>query len=433
LPHASPFLAEILGAVAAVVVVVLGTRTRFRNVRPEYWLVFGGLAVVAFCGVITNRVEPGTTFAGIRTYLRALPWFFIPAVYAFSEKQIRTQLKLLLGICMIQIPFVVQQFMRTGGKFAKVGFTGDWISGTMLISSILSIFLIGATCISAALLLRKRITLRQFLVLFVLLLFPTTINETKGTLLLLPVGLMVAMLVGAKPQLRAKYALVTTLLIGGFVAVFIPIYDQLIATRTNPIGITEYFSDPETLERYLSKGDEVGTTDKKARRMDSLVVSAKFVARDPVSLSFGLGIGNASDSALGEGFEGHYFEVLRPFMLTSFNRILLELGAIGFVLLMLIYWLLFADARMVARRNDGLMGAIAAGWSGIVVVMFVALFYKDIVRHTSLSFLFWYLSGVIAAQRVRLTALTEHTEPVANTLVGRGELSANPRAARGVQ
>jgi hypothetical protein len=244
---------------------------------------------------------------------------------------------------------------------------------------------------------------------------------------------MVAMLVGAKPQLRAKYALVTTLLIGGFVAVFIPIYDQLIATRTNPIGITEYFSDPETLERYLSKGDEVGTTDKKARRMDSLVVSAKFVARDPVSLSFGLGIGNASDSALGEGFEGHYFEVLRPFMLTSFNRILLELGAIGFVLLMLIYWLLFADARMVARRNDGLMGAIAAGWSGIVVVMFVALFYKDIVRHTSLSFLFWYLSGVIAAQRVRLTALTEHTGPVANTLVGRGELSANPRAARGVQ
>jgi hypothetical protein len=33
--------------------------------------------------------------------------------------------------------------------------------------------------------------------------------------------------------------------------------------------------------------------------------------------------------------------------------------------------------------------------------MLIALFYKDVVTHTPLSFLFWYFSGLIAAQRVR--------------------------------
>lgn len=434
LPSASPLLAEILGAVALVIVVLLGSRNRFRYVRPEYWLLFGGLAVVAFCGVLANNVEPGTAFAGMRTYLRALPWFFIPAVYAFSEKQIRTQLKLLLGICMIQIAFSVHQFIRTEGKWADVGFTGDWISGTLMTSSMMSVFLIGATCIATGLLLRKRITLRQFVGLFALLLFPTTINETKGTLLLLPLGLMVVLLVGTGPKLRSKYALVTALLVGGFLAVFVPIYDNLVSSRANPTGITEYFTEPDTLERYLRKGRDVGTTER-AGRIDSIVVSAKFIARDPVSLMFGLGIGNASDSALGQGFAGRYFDLLRPFLLTGFSRIVLELGVIGFALLTMIYWSIFSDVRIVARRSEGLVGAIGAGWGGITIVMFVVLFYKDVVNHASLSFLFWYLSGLVAAQRVRAWASSAHDKPLVETLHRdeRAELSRNSPAARSAE
>jgi hypothetical protein len=120
-----------------------------------------------------------------------------------------------------------------------------------------------------------------------------------------------------------------------------------------------------------------------------------------VTLGFGLGIGNVSDSALGKGFVGAYSEVFQPFLVTSYARLMLELGAIGFVCLIMIYWLIFADARAVARQRDDLIGTLAAGWTGVTAIMLVALFYKDVVVHTPSSFLFWYFSGLIAAQRVR--------------------------------
>jgi hypothetical protein len=403
LPKAAQYLPEILGGIALLIVASLGAGNRFRYVRPEYWLFFGGIAAVVLCGVIVNRVESGTVFAGLRTYLRALPWFFIPAVYGFSDKQIREQLRLLLAICLIQVPLAVQQLMSTRSGFAGDIYTGDWISGTMLVSSTLSIFLVGAICIATGLAIRRRITGRQFLMLFILLLLPTTINETKGTLLLLPLGLVLAFFSATRPKVRLKYAVVLVLLTVGFLATFVPIYNHLIAARAYPKEIAEYFTDPQKLESYMKKGVDIGATET-AGRYDSVVVTSSFIARDPVTLAFGLGIGNASNSALGKGFTGHYFDVLKPFLVTSFARVVSELGAIGFALLVVIYWLIFSDARIVARSNDGLLGALAAGWTGVAAIMLVALFYKDVVTQVPLSFVFWYLSGLLAAERARASA-----------------------------
>jgi hypothetical protein len=403
LPKGTQFLPEVLSAIALVAILSLGTRNRFRHVRPEYWLFFGGIAVIVCCGILVNDVEPGPTFAGIRTYLWAMPWFFLPAVYAFAEEQIRTQLKLLLVICLIQLPLAVQQLRRTVSGFAGDVYTGDWISGTLMLSSTLSICLIGATCIAFGLLLRKRISGRQFVVLAGLLLLPTTINETKSTLVLLPLGLLIILFAGARAQTRIKYGLATALLFVGFLTAFVPIYDSLSSGRAVPKQLSEFWTDPQKLQRYMHKGTELGTTERIPGRIDSVIVASKFIGRDPVWTAFGLGIGNASASRLGEKFSGHYSKVLQPFLVTSFARLVLEIGAIGFALLMAVYWLIFSDARRVAQRHEGLVGAIAVGWTGVTVIMGVALFYKDLVPVTSLSFLFWYFSGLIAAERVRET------------------------------
>lgn len=400
LPKASQYLPEILGGLAIVIVVALGTGNRFKYVRPEYWLFFGALALVAACGVLINSVEPGTTFAGLRTYLRALPWFFIPAVYAFSERQIRTQLKLLLVICLIQVPLAGQQLLTTRSRYFGSFYSGDWITGSMMISSMLSLLLIGAVCVVTAFRLRRRITTRQFLVLFALLLLPTTVNETKGTVVLLPIALMIVLLVASAAKVRFKYAVVTTLLLVGFLAMFVPIYNHLMSARIHPVSLADYVTEPQKLRRYMLKGREIGATEP-AGRIDSIVVSTEFVADDPVTLGFGLGIGNVSDSALGKGFVGAYSEMFQPFLVTSYARVMLEMGAIGVVCLVMIYWLIFADARAVARQDDTFIGALAAGWTSVTAIMLIALFYKDVVTHTPLSFLFWYFSGLIAAQRVR--------------------------------
>ena len=109
--------------------ILLGTRNRFQFVRPQYWIVFGALVITIICGILVNSVDSGPVFAGIRTYLRAIPWFLVPAVYAFSNEQVAAQLRTLLVVALLQVPFAIQQRM-TSIEQGKA--TGDFTSGTLL-------------------------------------------------------------------------------------------------------------------------------------------------------------------------------------------------------------------------------------------------------------------------------------------------------------
>lgn len=398
LPGFSALLPEVFGAIILIYVVIAGVRTRFRDVRAAYWMLFGLLLFTALCGVVVNSERPGPIVAGLRTYLRSIPLFFLPAVYIFSQRQIRTQMRLLLGICLLQVPISILQRTAT---IARGGMTGDETSGTLLISSILSIFLICALSLLTAFYRRKQISGTTYGVLFLLLVFPTCINETKGTLLLLPVALVVTFLTVSKPGARIKNFLVAISLLSVFAAIFVPVYDYLIQTRKYPTTISGYFTEEGRLQRYVSKKAQLGTDDKVGR-LDAIVVPVQELAKDPVKLAFGLGVGNVSDSTLGEQFVGHYFELFKPFVQTLFAKVFLEMGLLGMLLVMCLYWCIYKDSKSVAASDPGIYGSLAAGWTGVVAVIALSTFYKELASFQSLSFLFWYLSGLIAAQRMRL-------------------------------
>jgi hypothetical protein len=160
-----------------------------------------------------------------------------------------------------------------------------------------------------------------------------------------------------------------------------------------------FLTEKERLERYLVKDAEVGA--QKAGRVDAIVTPVRELSRDPSSLAFGLGVGNVSNSALGIQFEGRYFQRFAPFLKSAASRILLELGLVGIVSVLALYWLVFRDARRVAESDEGLIGAIALAWTGVVATMGLGLVYVDGIAAESLSVLFWYFSGLIAAHRVR--------------------------------
>jgi hypothetical protein len=115
-----------------------------------------------------------------------------------------------------------------------------------------------------------------------------------------------------------------------------------------------------------------------------------------------LGIGNASDSALGVQFVGRYYKVFEPFLLSGFARLVLELGVLGVALVMLLYWLIFTDSRIVAAYDNNQKGALAAGWTGVTAVFAASTFYKDLITFEALSCLFWFYAGLIAAERMRI-------------------------------
>jgi hypothetical protein len=403
LPRSLGYVPELLGVLAAVYCVLMGPKTRFQLVRPGYWFAFIAVALCIVFGIIANHVAPGPVFAGIRAYLRAVPWFFVPMVFAFTDKQLRQQIFLLLFIALVQVPFAIEQRIKTGsGIMGFVAVTGDWTIGTLMLSPTLTIFLIGAICIAAGFFVRKQINGWLFLLLFFVLLTPTMINETKVTLIILPLGLLVTFWCAAEAQVRGRQVLLAIGLLGAFLAVFVPTYNAFMEGREYGVTIGEFFFEKENAERYLSTGKGIGVTEQVGRA-DSVVVPLREMAKDPVTLFFGYGIGNATHSSLGEQFTGYYFPIFAPFLITGFARLALELGLVGIFLTLVVYLMIYRDALTVARHGTGFKRVLAAGFAGITAILCITIPYIDNLSQTSLSYLFWFYAGVVAAERVRLS------------------------------
>lgn len=399
LPRAAPYTLEVISALTLVIVIVVGVQQGFRYVRPAYWFAFGVASIAILCGIAVNQVDAGPIIAGARMYLRPIPFFFLPAVFLVKEKQLRWQLLLLLLICSIQLPLAYTQRMD---RIAKGGATGDSTYGTLMISSILSIFLICAISVLLGMYLRRQLSLWKAGLLFFVFMLPTTLNETKGTLFLLPIAVITTFMTNARPGTRLKTLIGGVAVLAVFLAIFIPIYDRLIQVRAYPTTIAEFFTDENRIEAYVGTGDAQVGEDDAVGRADAILGTIRFMARDPIRLVFGVGMGNATESSLGREFTGRYFDLLEPFLYTTFTSLLTELGAFGLSLVLVLMWLVLQDSRYVAARGDGLVSALAAGWTGVVAVFVAGFLYKDLIPHESLSCLFWLFAGVIAAERMRI-------------------------------
>ena len=146
-------------------------------------MLLGSFVLPGVASIFANDVDGGPVFAAIRTYMRSLPWFLLAAAVPISEKDLSAQLNWLLGIALLQIPIAIQQRIRTGSDYVGfVAITGDWTTGTMQDSGVLTIFLLAVICVLVAAFVRKRLNGWLFLLLFVICLIPNAINETKVTL-----------------------------------------------------------------------------------------------------------------------------------------------------------------------------------------------------------------------------------------------------------
>lgn len=411
-PGAIAYVQEILALVTLLVVVVAGVRQRFGNIAARYWFVFGALAVTVVCGLLTNAVDSGPIFAGLRGYLRAIPLFFLPAVVLFSPTQIRAQSLLVLVLAAAQMPIALYQRLTS---FAVGSTSGDRTIGTLSDSGSLSIFLICVAAVLFAFLIRGRLHWRWAVLLLPLILAPTMFNETKATLFLVPVALLAVVVVGAARN-RLRRFFVATLSAVLFGVVFVPIYDSFMVPRYG-YGIVEFFMMEGRVENYLTRGVDVGSYEVPGK-VDAITVPIRVLSRDPSLLAFGLGIGNVSESALGNRFTGEHFQRYGHFVQSGVSLLLWETGLLGTGLLFALLVMLFVDAYHVSRRDD-FMGAFGLGMMGVVAVITLGLPYSAMMESSALSFLFWYSAGLVAAERERGTVKAREIPGTARSLAVR--------------
>jgi hypothetical protein len=411
---------EVFSLIAVIVILMRGVRYGFGFVAPKYWFVFGLLSVIIVSGILTNDVGSGPTLAGMRSYLRAIPLFLLPAVYQFTDKQLQQQLKLILGVALIQIPITAYQRYVV---YSLERFSGDDVRGTLVDSGVLSIFLICCTLLAVGFMMKNRLNKWYFVILFFALLFPTMIDETKATVLLLPAGLLTTIAAGSPAGKRLKVLTAGAGLLVAFVAILIPVYDamEVYSPYKGNKHLVDFFTNQQEMDKYMnSTRVGVGTT-APVRRGDALKVPMHYLSRDPVHLAFGLGLGNASTSNLGQAFSGNYAGLFKSFVILSVTVFILEVGLLGTALVFLLYWLIFRDAIAVARSDSGLVGSIAVGWIGVVVVITLATFYSAIHLFASLSYMFWYFSGIIAARRMQLAAEVSRSSAADYSLAQRAQ------------
>jgi hypothetical protein len=399
LPPLLRFAPEALSGFAILYVFVTGTRNGFRLVAPKYWLILAAIALVVVGGAFANNPGSGPMVSGMRFYFRAAPFFFLPMVMSVTERRLRQQLFLLLTLALLELPLAVYQRW----SMVAVGrYSGDPVRGTIMDSGTLSMLLICGGLILTGLMLKKRVRLGTYVLLFLILLFPTTINETKATVLFVPFGLLATLLLGGDPGTRVRYASFALVVLAAFGAIFVPVYDKFEEGAGEP-SIEDFFSNQKTLSRYLiSQGKSAGIGiggNRTAHRGESITIPMAYLAKDPVRLAFGLGLGSVSPSRSGEEFEGRYYLLFHSVLTVSFSFFLLEFGLFGILLIALLQWMILADAIAVARHDNSLFAALAAGWVGAVAIFAVAMFYSTYHYSPTATYLYWYLAGVVCARR----------------------------------
>lgn len=394
LPRAFVLIPEILSAITLLMVISYFAKTKILILDFKYIILFVFFALHVILGIIINGYDAGPVVAGFRAYFKYVPFFLLASVYVFSDVQIWKQLMVLLALVVIQMPIaLLQKFV-----FFSEWSTGDVISGSLPTSSFLTIILICAISVVFAFYFKNKISFKKLIIITFILFFPTTINETKSTLILLPIAILTpAIILKLRGELKQSVFKIF-IVIGILFVCFVTIYDQFWGERYGDEGsVLDFYTDSGKIAKYLAPGKVIEHKDVIGRG-DLLTIPAKTLyKKDPIKLITGLGIGSVTNTPISElGGEYSHFRD-EGLVQNSFAYLVWEVGILGILLSVIFMVMIFQDAKRLSR-GSGLASIIGTGWLGVIPIILVSLFYKDLIPVNSIMYLFWYFSGYVAAR-----------------------------------
>lgn len=389
---------EIFSLIIALVIVGRAVALRKWDQPGRYAWFFTAFVLVCMIAVVAVPVDPGPLVSGLRNYFKFLPLLFLPAVYDFSEKQLKILIGTYLTLALLQVPLA---FFQRFVQFSDKMHTGDPITGSVTVSSALTMVLCVAIALVMTLYVHRKISLLPTLLLFCVLASPTTINETKATILLLPAATLGPFFLARGVDRKwGKLLPILGICIFG-VAVFTAVYNTMIEARWGGTGITDFLTG-EAIEAYLYRGSSEDDLVYSIGRLDSMILPVRVLSDDWMHILFGLGIGNVSPSPL-PGLTGAYFEMGKElgFGMTAIGNLIWETGLVGLFLYLLLFFLIWREARTCAKI-DGETGWRCTWWSTCILIYVFGLAYKSVLELNELGYLLYFWSGVLASRGWRL-------------------------------
>jgi hypothetical protein len=386
-------LPEIISMITGVYLLIYFALKGTVQIQGRYLWLFLAVSLHFIIGLIGNQVQPLAIFSGLRNYLKYLPFYLLPMVYIQSNEQIERIVKILLGISLLQCPLALYQRF-----FQYTTQSGDLIAGTLGYAPHLTIFMTCTISLLISFYMKKRIGTNAFLVFLICVFLPTTINETKSTVIFLPCAILIPTLFEVRKESRMKILLIVIPIFIVFIFGFSYMYKVFYGRRA---GIGEFFTS-DKVSSYLYKGsekDRVSGEEGSVGRIDSILLAYNEFSGNLFRMVWGVGIGNAV-LPFSRKFEGKYTrEYLRlGGKMTGIAHIMWETGLLGVVYGLLFLSFIFSDA-LILRKQDTIIGPIALGWLGVTIIMIMTLPYQNIIAKDALVYMFLFFSGHLSAMR----------------------------------
>ncbi len=338
-------------------------------------------------GFVLNEVSGWTILSGLRIYTKFIPVFFIPLLFLSSSKDFKRLLLFLLFLSVLQFPVVLyQRFVEFGAVLSA----GDPVGGTLgtHTSGVLSIFLLIVMSFLIAYYFKEELPFSFFILLFIVIFLPTTMNETKVTFLLLPITIIFpALFIKAKAKSIIRVFGVGFLLFLSFFAL-LEIYNTF-QSRKWGYGIETFVAKPGRVEEYSS------------RRLDPIQYAISNATKDIRFFFFGRGAGNVS-KGFTQRLDGKYVDEGRLYSakISSFTKMMWEIGVLGVLLILFFPIFVFQDASKLCKQ-EGQIGAFSLGMLSCCTFFFLSFFYTGTFEQNVFVYLFFLTSGYIALFKYR--------------------------------
>lgn len=394
------------------------------SVTAKYALLFIVFILHIIVSAVVNQVEPGTLVIGMRfMIIKWVPVFLFPLVYHFSERQLNNLVRFVLVLCFVQVPVALYQKLVQYKDVAS----GDVITGTLGFGSsgTLSILMLCSISIVVAFYARKRVNIVIAMLVGLILFIPTTLNETKITLVLLPVAMAFPMVFDLREGFKPMRLVAITGIVGVLFVGFSLVYDALYKDSFH--GVDEFFSKGSIMERYLYGGlrrDEVTlnisgrdsqrnvirdqtanevTFDDLGGRFSQIEFTYKTLSSQPEKLWFGLGLGSINQSNA-KGFSGAFGkEISEVASGLSITFMMWQLGLGGVVIFYLFLLFITYDTFFFVRR-EGWLSDFSLGWIVVMGIFILMTIYFTAFFKNSLMFLFAFFSGLVVSNKARIMA-----------------------------
>jgi len=364
-----------------------------RNIPPKWFLFLFLFLLNIIIGIVINSVASGPLIAGFRAYLKFIPLFLLPFVYHFSSQQVEGQLKLILSLFIIQLPIALYQRLVESKGLT----TGDYVKGTLSGSGQLTVALCCAIAVLISFYLAKKIRLMTTIIIFFLLFIPMAINETKSTIILLPIALVLPFYFS---NFKLKLEQLVPMIILGISTTFafVFMYDYFLSDRWEGKGILDFLFMDGRAERYLFKGHDYDVYIGHVSKVDSYIIAFNTISEDFLRFFFGFGIGNVSEAFV-PWLSGEYAEKYSHFNVktTALTLILWELGVFGVLLYYSLYIMILKDSKGLNINND-ITSTLSQGWRTVTVIIMIATTYTNFLQENVTAYIFWYFSGYIISE-----------------------------------